>query len=385
MTKSVTGLLAFASSLAISAIAPAATPAPTREYFKDKFAVERVLDWGERPVWSADSKRIAFTVDDENLGPAYEMDVATRKVRCLTCRWGANGHVARIYYLADGSFLIEGPASLESAEATRGTKPVQVSKTYMYWMPADASLPPQPLGAVAGGEIALDYDHSTPGVDRIAWGEFAPKYRMLMGEVVNDGKRAYLVNRTVLYDGQPTDPKGLVTYTETYDFIDDGKSVLFFTGEKGQPYNGMYKVDIASGKMSKMPTDGQHNETHSFPDVRFGLEESNRATDPSGPYRGMSGHRIPFLALLLKWDKVPDAEADAIGQKYGGKTFDLYVSDWATGERRRLTNTSEVGGEAHQSSPARDGSQIVWAVRPAATGKFTGKSGLYVGTFSATK
>lgn len=353
---------------------------PTRDYFADTFKQERVLDWGDRPVWSPDSKRIAFTVDDENLGPAYEMDVATRKVRCLTCRWGASGHVARIYYLADDSFLILGPASLSTAEAKIGDKPQRVGNTYLYWMPADGSLPPQPLDASAFGEIALDYDHSPPGTARIAWGEWGDKNRTVVGEIINDGKRAFLVARTALYDGQPTDAKGLVTFTETYDFIDDGKSVLFFTKEKGRPYNGMYKVDISTGKMVPMPSDGQHNETHSFPDVRFGLEESNRASDPSGTYRGMSGHRSVVLARLLHDDGEQNAEA--LGARFGGKPFDLYVLDWTTGKRRRLTTVTDQGGEAHQSSPARDGQHIAYSVRSSDTGTYAGPKGLYIGTFS---
>ena len=383
----VSALALIAAGMAVSASAGNAAPAPTRDYLNDKFDVERILDWGDRPVWSPDSKRIAFTVSDAKLSAAYEIDVATRKVRCLTCRWGANGMVARVYYLADGSFLIAGPPSLESAEATVGAdadpKRHPASTTYMYWMPADLSLPPQPLGAAPLGEIAIDYDHSAPGETRIAWGESQPKYRMVMGSIVNDGKRAYLTNRTLLHSDPGVDPKSPVTMIETYDFIDDGKSVLFFTIEKGRAYNGMYKLDTATGKMTSLQTDDQHNETHSFPDLRYGLEESNRASDPSGPYRGLSGHRPSLLAWSLKAAGVADAEA--MGERYGGKTFDLYILDWKTGKRRRLTNVSDLGGEAHQSSPARDGTHIAFSMTPPPSGPFAGKGGLYIGKFSNTK
>lgn len=373
--------VAAVTAVATGALAQAAKQnTPTRDYLGDKFQSERILDWGDRPVWSPDSKRIAFTVDDEHLGPAYEMDLATRKVRCLTCRWGAAGYVVRIYYLADDSFLIVGPPSLDTAEAKIGEKPQRASQTFLYWMPADASLPPQPLGASVFGEVALDYDHSAPGTARIAWGEFGKYNRMLIGDIVNDGKRAFLVNRTVLYSDQQPDPKSLVTFTETYDFIDGGKSVTFFTKEKGRPFNGMYKADIATGKMTAMPTDAQHNETHSFPDVRFGLEESNRASDPSGEFRGMSGHRAAVLARLLEADGEKDAEA--LGARFGGKPFELYVIDWNTGKRRRLTYANDHGGEAHQSSPARDGRHIAYSIRDMDGGSYTGAKGLYVGTFS---
>jgi len=376
---SVASVVLAAAGITAQPAQPAKHDAPNHTYFDGKFEMERVLDWGDRPVWSADSKRIAFTVDDEHLGPAYEMDLATRKVRCLTCRWGAAGHVARIYYLADGSFLLEGPPAMETAVSTIGAKPQRASQTFLYWMPADASLPPQPLDAPAFGEVALDYDHSPPGVARIAWGEYGQTKRMMVGDIVNDGKRAFLVNRTAIYAEATRDPQSLVTFTETYDFIDNGKSVLFFTKEKGRPYNGMYKADIATGAIQAMPTDGQHNETHSFPDVRYGLEESNRASDPNGPYRGMSGHRADALALLLGYDG--EADAKSLGSRFGGKPVDLYVTDWETGKKRRLTAVGERGGEAHQSTPARDGKHIAFSIRDADGRTYAGEKGIFVGVF----
>lgn len=376
--------LAFlGGGIALSAQAAAPASAPARDYFNDKFEAERILDWGDRPVWSPDSKRIAFTVSEFQTGPAYEMDVATRKVRCLTCRWGASGLVARIYYLPDGSYLLLAPGSLETAEQTLNAKPQNIPKTFLYWMPADLSLPPQALGASAFGEIAIDYDHSPDGATRIGWGDMEGRFRLVMGDVVNDGKRAFLVNRTLLYDKAPNDPTSDISFTEAYDFIDGGKTLLFFSMEKKRLFNGMYRIDTATGQIEPMPTDGQHNETHSFPDTRFGLEESNRASDPSSPYRGISGHPKPLVAMLLK--QRGEKNADEIAARYGGNGFDLYVVEWATGKRRRLTVTSDLGGEAHQSSPARDGQHIAFSVRAPRTGPFAGKPGLYLGTFSGRK
>lgn len=378
------GLLAVLSGCeAAPENANAALDGATPDYFTADFEVERILDWGDRPVWSPDGERIVFTVDDVNPGPAYEIDLETREVQCLTCEWGASGHVGRIYYLNDSSYLIQGPASLATAEVDRDGNPARTAMSDLYWMPADASLPPQPLHAQAFGEVALDYDHSQPGETRIAWGEAQPEYRLMTGNVINDGTRAFLVNRTVQYADPPGDSEPPVTYVETYDFVDEGDGVIFWSQPEDRAFNGMYKLDLTTGEISALPEDGQHIETHTFPNTRYGLEESNRASDPSSPYRGMSAHvpaGLTFLLNLVGWQN-----AEQIGEEYGGKTFDLYVHDIENDRRRRLTEVSEGGGQAHQSTPARDGRRIAFSLHGPEEGQFAGEDGLYVGTFVETE
>ena len=43
---------------------------------------QKLLDYGERPYWSADGTRIAFI--EQNYGDACEIDLETRQVRNLT-------------------------------------------------------------------------------------------------------------------------------------------------------------------------------------------------------------------------------------------------------------------------------------------------------------
>jgi hypothetical protein len=376
--------LATVSTASAAAAKPSReTPAP--DYLNDRFTVERVLDWGSRPIWSPDSKRIVFTRDDKQAGPAYELDLASRNVTCLTCRWGDAGRVLRIYYLPDSSFLALGPLGMAAAKEASGGAPgkVQAGASELYWMPADASRPPQALNAPAFGEIALDYTLGPRGEARIAWGELLPKMRMSVGNIVQDGTSATLSDRKIAYTYPPADPKSLVTFTETYDFLTDENAILFFTMEKGLPNNGMYKISLSNGRLTRMPTDGQHNETHVFPDMRYGLEESNRASDSTSPIRGISAHPKAVATLLMTHNGVPNAAQ--LGERYGGRTFDLFVIHWKTGQRRRLTDVSNLGGQAHQSSTARNGRQIVFEMMAPKSGPFAGKDGLYVGTFSPAK
>ena len=374
------GAILMASSIAAKTQPQSSAP----DYFKDSFSVERVLDWGSRPIWSPDSKRIVFTRDDKAPSPAYELDLRTRKVKCLTCRFGDAGLVLRIYYLPDDSFLILAPPGLDAT----GRKPAASTESAssgseLYWMPANASRAPQSLGAPAFGEIAIDYASGGKDASRIAWGEFAPNMRMTVGEITHNGKRASLSNRKVAYTYPPADPQSVVTFTETYDFLNDEDAILFFTAERGRPVNGMYKISLANGELTPMPRDGQHIETHVFPDTRYGLEESNRASDPASPMRGMSAHPKEIARMLATYSGVP--YANKLAEKYAGRTFDLYVVDLQSGERRRLTHVSDLGGQAHQSSTARDGQHIIFKMMAPNSGPFAGKSGLYLGAFSAVK
>ena len=376
-------LLIAVAALVFVAPAHARSPASAGraasiDYFDGQFTMRRVLDWGERPQWSPDGRRIVFTRSDIEDGPAYELNLGTGKMTCLTCRWGANGLVTRIFYLADGSFLIEANTNLETSTSERGGG---ASATALYWMPADSGMPPQSLQARAIGDIAILRDALPDGGVRVAWGSVSTEGAALMiGDLVHDGHRAVLTNRRTAYANSREHPDPRATFPEAYDFLKGGKAINFWTPIPSKLESAMYTVSLADGTLTRLPSDGAHNEVHVFPDEVHGLEESNRASDPSGPVRGLSSLPASVVSGLLRMRGTSAEQIDPA--KNSTKPFDLFVTALG-GSRppRRLTFLSDRDGEAHQSSPAADGRRIVFAVRAPASGPLTGQSGLYIGEF----
>jgi len=100
------------------------------DLMRSPFHIERILDHGERPDWSPDGRKLVFTQSEARDTAAYEIDLATRKVRCLTCKFGKLGLVTRIYYLPDGFNPIEKAVSrLKPCSARWANEPSAASRT----------------------------------------------------------------------------------------------------------------------------------------------------------------------------------------------------------------------------------------------------------------
>jgi hypothetical protein len=386
----------MAGAALVSTIACGLVPTPPGQsrpidYMTAPFRMDRVLGWGTRPDWSPDGTRIAFTESDVRDTHAHEIDLETREVRCLTCWLRAKGVVTRIYYLQDGSFVILAPRGLSSEPNDGGGGPSDPGSQELYWMPASLDVPPQPLEAPAFGEIAISRRAGRDGGIQIAWGELGSDRQVLnLAKLVHDGEHASLVGRRVLYDSSEPAAAG-VTFAEAYGFARNDRAVTFFTIKvEADTLNGeMYEVDIASGRLRSLYGDPAHNETHLFPRERYGLEESNRASDPEGSWRGVSSLDISAIRAIAAMNGLSaptDAEAvdyAPLGPLRGfGRPFDLYVVDrHRPSSPRRLTSFSHLGANAHQSVPAPDGRRIAFALDERASAAFPGEGGLYIGTF----
>ena len=98
----------------------------------------KLLDYGERPYWSADGSRIAFI--DTNYGDACELDVATGQVRNLTRDLGEHHTFLRVLMLSNGDYLLIGPRRFVDRDVSRHVE------SELWVLDQDLTRPPKPLG-----------------------------------------------------------------------------------------------------------------------------------------------------------------------------------------------------------------------------------------------
>jgi len=110
------------------------------------FTIRQLTDFGERPVFSPDGKRIAFA--EGEFGDIYEIDLATEETTCITCEFEYHEFL-RVHYLKDGDYLLLGPKrrtkSLLDPLVTTNLYD-RIVKTGFWYMPADRSSGPRWIG-----------------------------------------------------------------------------------------------------------------------------------------------------------------------------------------------------------------------------------------------
>jgi hypothetical protein len=273
------------------------------DYLRAPVRERQVLDWGHRPAWSPDGTKLAFVGLNHHFGAgyAYELDLRSGKVRCLTCDF-ENGQVLRVYYLPDGSFLLQAPATpvysrtgvdtsipehfncaILGREHQLGLPSDAVSEPFrceVYWLPASLDSPPQPLGVYSFEEIAI-----ANGKMRISWvvpsTAATPEFQIWTGQLVRKGAGVALVRRRMVFRSLPdtvTNPPAMA-WIEVMDFFPADDRLLFYariaTDETGARGDGeVFELDLARGSLTNHSKHPSHEEAHLFfPHGRFALNE----------------------------------------------------------------------------------------------------------------
>lgn len=99
---------------------------------------KKLLDYGERPYWTADSSRIAFV--ESNYGDVCEIELASGKIRNLTKGLGNHHSFLRVLILSNGDYLLVGPQQFKDRHTSRHLE------SEMWVLDKDLKQPPKPLG-----------------------------------------------------------------------------------------------------------------------------------------------------------------------------------------------------------------------------------------------
>lgn len=126
----------------------------------------------EGPYWTVDGEKVVLV---NNL-QGWEYDVATGAERCLTCDFAEPVEVHRFYQMADGSYIMSGPSNeIEELGQQVHEALTRTMGDELWWMPADLSTPPIPLGSRVFEGFAVSRDNM-----KIAWSN-SP----VQGEIIN--------------------------------------------------------------------------------------------------------------------------------------------------------------------------------------------------------
>jgi hypothetical protein len=109
----------------------------------------KLLGYGERPCWTPDGRKIAFTA--RNYGDAELIDVESREITPLTAPFGDSGphSFLRVLVMCTGDYILIGPEFFEDRDVSRW------ERSELWFLDRDLKHPPQRLGRRIFEGIAL--------------------------------------------------------------------------------------------------------------------------------------------------------------------------------------------------------------------------------------
>ncbi|PYR76270.1 MAG: hypothetical protein DMF86_12905 [Acidobacteria bacterium] len=249
--------------------------------------MEVLTDFGERADISPDNQRVAFMA--KSFGDAMVIDLASRRIRCLTCN--VPGAVfLRVMHLASGDYILIGPDHFENIRVSRtrdnelwflsrerGSKPVKFHEKMSEGV------------AVSKTGLKVAYSQTHEQAPDVAPGAS----RLVVADVKLESGGATLVNKKIVYES--ADNRCTL---EAQDFY-DRDSKMTATCYEPQGLASVMGLDVATGVMtnfSKAP--GTYNEVEGiFPDGRYTCVEADRQVDTLGGARGSGNIDVWKLAL----------------------------------------------------------------------------------------
>ena len=265
----------------------------------------KISEWGERPYWHPNGRRIAFI--GRNYGDAYEYDLDSGEFTNIT-EHGEHHSFLRVLFMHNGDYLLIGPKVFKDRIVSRK------HESEVWWMPADRSLAPQPLDGGLIVQEGLAVSWTRPLISYMQGYHQVPTlpphtYEIHVREIeYDDDGTPHLGEDRIVYSG------GENRWPEPQDFRHDDNELIFaeYQGEARDSranYNSVVRgVDLGSGRVrTYIDETNRHNEPEGiFPDTEHICLESSCDTGKPYPPKDLWKLKLDGSMRRVRMTRMPD-------------------------------------------------------------------------------
>lgn len=267
-------------------------PGNDEEWTDNKFPsyIKRMNQFGERPDWSHDGKKILFVA--RSFGDIFEMDVATGIIRPMTHHYYHGGYL-RALYLSNGDILLLGPKTFPSDN----WQEARFKLTELWVLSKNLDGPPVRLGEFIWEGPAVSRSQL-----RIAWAQHHGNYpsqkrywQVWVADIDYSTGKPQIKDQRVVLDNSSGEIKDAVL--EPQNFLPGNEDKLTIQSS----HNGgeVMLLNLKTGELTNLSdSPASYDEPEGvFPDGQYTLVESSRHMKNES-----TGKNIDLYKLKLEKD-----------------------------------------------------------------------------------
>lgn len=263
--------------------------------------IKRMNEFGERPDWSHDGKKVLFV--SRSFGEVFEMEIATGAIRPLTHHYYHGGYL-RALYLSNGDILLVGPKSFPSDNWMEAR--FKLSELWVLSKKLDA--PPLRLGEYIWEGPAVSRNHL-----KISWAEHHGNYpdqkrywQIWVADIDYSSGKPKLKNQHVVLDNNKEEVKGAVLEPQNFKPGSEEELTVQSSGHGiGNNSTTVFGLNLSTGRLinySRSP--GSYNEPEGiYPDGKYTLVESSRHRTTESTARNIDLYKLR-LDTTGHWERL---------------------------------------------------------------------------------